>query len=150
MGLDCHIYAVPYSKHNKFKTEVHKNNEGKFEYSIPSPFLEDIACPDAYTGDEGNFIDFCHLVAYWRKNWFIYNFFSEFYTEYENADYRLIDDIALSRLIKELEVTPQDEYNAINGNDYSNVERDIAHLKRILDMMREYKGILEFYWEGDY
>lgn len=150
MGLDCHIYAVPYSKHNKFKTEIHKNNEGKFEYSIPSPFLEDIACPDAYTGDEGNFIYFCHLVAYWRKNWFIYNFFSEFYTEYENADYRLIDDIALSRLIKELEVTPQDEYNAINGNDYSNVERDIAHLKRILDMMREYKGILEFYWEGDY
>lgn len=150
MGLDCHIYAVPYSKHNKFKTEIHKNNEGKFEYSIPSPFLEDIACPDAYTGDEGNFIDFCHLVAYWRKNWFIYNFFSEFYTEYENADYRLIDDIALSRLIKELEVTPQDEYNAINGNDYSNVELDIAHLKRILDMMREYRGILEFYWEGDY
>ena len=150
MGLDCHIYAVPYSKHNKFKTEVHKNNEGKFEYSIPSPFLEDIACPDAYTGDEGNFIDFCHLVAYWRKNWFIYNFFSEFYTDYENADYRLIDDIALSRLIKELEVTPQDEYNAINGNDFSNVERDIEHLKRILDMMREYKGILEFYWEGDY
>lgn len=150
MGLDCHIYAVPYSKHNKFKTEVHKNNEGKFEYSIPSPFLEDIACPDAYTGDGGNFIDFCHLVAYWRKNWFIYNFFSEFYTDYENADYRLIDDIALSRLIKELEVTPQDEYNAINGNDFSNVERDIEHLKRILDMMREYKGILEFYWEGDY
>ena len=150
MGLDCHIYAVPYSKHNKFKTEVHKNNEGKFEYTIPSPFLDDIHCPDAYTGELTDWLDFTKLVAYWRKNWFIYNFFSEFYTEYKNADYRLIDDIALSRLIKELEVTPQDEYNAINGNDFSNVERDIEHLKRILDMMREYKGIIEFYWEGDY
>lgn len=148
MGLDCHIYAVPYSKHNKFKTEP--SEKDACDYTIPSPFLDGVSCPDAYTGELTEWLDFSKLVAYWRKNWFIYNFFSEFYPGYENADYQLIDDIALSRLIKELEETPQDEYNAINGNDYSNVERDIAHLKRILDMMREYKGILEFYWEGDY
>lgn len=146
MGLDCHIYAVPYSLHNKIKTDC--NDDGDF--IVPSPFLEDIECPDAYTGDEGNFIDFCHLVAYWRKNWFIYKFFEEFYPSYENADYRLLDDIAIERLIRELKVTPQAEYNAINGNDYSVVEADIEHLSKILEMMRKYKGILEFYWEGDY
>lgn len=146
MGLDCHIYAVPYSLHNKIKTDC--NDDGDF--LVPSPFLEDIECPDAYTGDEGNFIDFCHLVAYWRKNWFIYKFFEEFYPSYENADYRLLDDIAIERLIRELKVTPQAEYNAINGNDYSVVEADIEHLSKILEMMRKYKGILEFYWEGDY
>lgn len=146
MGLDCHIYAVPYSLHNKIKTDC--NDDGDF--IVPSPFLEDIECPDAYTGDEGNFIDFCHLVAYWRKNWFIYKFFEEFYPSYENADYRLLDDIAIERLIRELKVTPQAEYNAINGNDYSNVAADIEHLSKILEMMRKYKGILEFYWEGDY
>lgn len=146
MGLDCHIYAVPYSLHNKIKTDC--NDDGDF--IVPSPFLEDIECPDAYTGDEGNFIDFCHLVAYWRKNWFIYKFFEEFYPSYENADYWLLDDIAIERLIRELKVTPQAEYNAINGNDYSVVEADIEHLSKILEMMRKYKGILEFYWEGDY
>ena len=146
MGLDCHIYAVPYSLQNKTKTEC--NDDGDF--LVPSPFLGDIECPDAYTGDEGNFIDFCHLVAYWRKNWFIYKFFEEFYPSYENADYRLLDDIAIERLIRELKATPQAEYNAINGNDYSVVEADIEHLSKILGMMRKYKGILEFYWEGDY
>lgn len=148
MGLDCHIYAVPYSKHNKFKTE--SSEKDACDYTLPSPFLNEVNCPDAYTGELTEWFDFSKLVAYWRKNWFIYSFFCEFYPGYENADYQLIDDIAIARLIKELEVTPQDEYNAINGNDFSNVERDIEHLKRILDMMREYKGILEFYWEGDY
>lgn len=146
MGLDCHIYAVPYSLQNKTKTEC--NDDGDF--IVPSPFLGDIECPDAYTGDEGNFIDFSHLVAYWRKNWFIYKFFEEFYPSYENADYRLLDDIAIERLIRELKVTPQEEYIAINGNDYSVVAADIEHLSKILEMMRKYKGILEFYWEGDY
>lgn len=146
MGLDCHIYAVPYSLHNKIKTDCNDDED----FIVPSPFLEDIECPDAYTGDEGNFIDFCHLVAYWRKNWFIYKFFEEFYPSYENADYRLLDDIAIERLIRELKVTPQAEYNAINGNDYSVVATDIEHLSKILEMMRKYKGVLEFYWEGDY
>lgn len=146
MGLDCHIYAVPYSLKNKIKTEC--NDDGDF--IVPSPFLGDIECPDAYTGDKGNFIDFCHLAAYWRKNWFIYKFFEEFYPSYKNADYRLLDDIAIERLIRELKVTPQEEYNAINGNDYSVVTADIEHLSKILEMMHKYKGILEFYWEGDY
>lgn len=146
MGLDCHIYAVPYSLHNKIKTEC--NDDGDF--IVPSPFLEDIECPDAYTGYEGNSIYFCQLVAYWRKNWFIYKFFEEFYPSYENADYRMLDDIAIESLIRELKVTPQAEYNTINGNDYSFVEADIEHLSKILEMMRKYKGILEFYWEGDY
>lgn len=146
MGLDCRIYAVPYSLQNKTKTEC--NDDGDF--LVPSPFLGDIECPDAYTGGEGDFIDFCHLVAYWRKNWFIYKFFEEFYPSYENADYRLLDDIAIEHLIRELKGTPQEEYTAINGNDYSVVSTDIEHLSKILEMMRKYKGILEFYWEGDY
>ena len=63
MGLDCHIYAVPYSKHNKFKTEVYKNNEGKFDYTIPSHFLDDIRCPDAFTGEITDWLDITKLVA---------------------------------------------------------------------------------------
>lgn len=146
MGLDCHIYAVPYSLQNKVKTE-RKDEE---DFGSPSPFLEEIACPDAYNGAIKDFFCFSHLVAYWRKNWFIYNFFEEFYPSYENADYRLLDDISIERLIKELKVTPQDEYEAINGNSYNIVSDDIEHLSKILEMMHKYKGILEFYWEGDY
>lgn len=132
MGLDCRIYAVP----------KHESN--------PSVFLEDFEIPNAYdTGKE--YVSFYKEVAYWRKNWFIFTFFSAKSGEEDfNGYFLLISEKDIDALMDALRDVSKEEYDNINRNEFNDINYDISILYDIKSLMKKYDGVLQFYFEGDY
>lgn len=132
MGLDCRIYAVP----------KHESN--------PSVFLEDFVIPNA--SDQGKeFVSFYKEVAYWRKNWFIFNFFCAKSGETDfNGYFLLLSEKDIDELIEVLNYVSKEDYDRINKNDFNGIYYDISMLYSIKSLMKKYDGVLQFYFEGDY
>lgn len=132
MGLDCHIYAVP----------KHESN--------PSVFLEYFEVPNAdNTGKEC--VSFYKEVAYWRKNWFIFTFFSTKSGEEDfNGYFMLLSEKDIDELIDSLNDVSKEKYDSINRNEFNDINYDISKLYSVKSLMKKYDGVLQFYFEGDY
>lgn len=134
MGLDCRIYAVP----------KHESN--------PSVFLEYFELPNTNAYDQGKeWVSFNKKVAYWRKNWFIFTFFSTKSGEEDfNGYFLLLSEKDIDELIDALNDVSKEEYDNINRNEFNDINYDISILYNIKSLMKKYDGVLQFYFEGDY
>lgn len=134
MGLDCRIYAVP----------KHESN--------PSVFLEYFELPNTNACDQGKeYVSFHKEVAYWRKNWFIFTFFSTKSGEEDfNGYFLLLSEKDIDDLIDALNDVSKEEYDSINRNEFNDINYDISTLYNIKSLMKKYDGVLQFYFEGDY
>lgn len=132
VGLDCRIYAVP----------KHESN--------PSVFLEYFEVLNVdNTGKE--YVSFYKEVAYWRKNWFIFNFFCTKSGETDfNGYFLLISEKDIDELMDALRDISKEEYDNINRNEFNDINYDISILYSIKSLMKKYDGVLQFYFEGDY
>jgi len=73
-------------------------------------------------------------VAYWRKDYFIQNWFAEWFGEMENTKDYIINKKCLKELIKYLEGASATKLDAfISGRDRTSREKDIKLIKKILD-----------------
>ena len=148
MGLDSRIVAIP--KHLRNKTIGHRD---------VSPFLEDSffkELPDAW-GDEKSYKTFNEDVYYCRKNWYLFNFITGYYSKQleafsmdANGCYLLLTKDILQEYIKKLKEDGPKVFHEETEDIYTLFYTELNRMIRLKAVMEMYEGLLDFYFEGDY
>ena len=146
MGLDCRIVAVP--KHPKNHTIGHRD---------VSPFLEDAYFKELPNAWSTSYKVFNEDVYYCRKNWYLFDFVSQYYARSlkaysldSNGCYLLLTRDFVQEYINRLKEDGTKGFHEKTADVYTLYNIELNRMIRLKAVMEMYEGLLDFYFEGDY
>lgn len=148
MGLDCRIVAVPVSSENHTLGFVDVSPFLGYGY-----FRE---LPDAW--DEHRLEpEFSHDVYYCRKNWYLFEFVTNWYSSLlkannldSNGCYFYLTEGMIDEYIMQLRQDKPEGFHEKTEDCYTLYHVELNKMIRLKAVMEMYRGVLDFYFEGDY